>query len=346
VNPRVAGALVLLVIPLVPFLVSAELQLPAGFTARVYVTGDGFDAASTPGVTGVPSTSTLVLDAAGVLYLARTGRRYGGGEEYDLTRVYRIPPGGARLTPSTEARYAYGPPLHNPQISAAYGRDLFVSTFEYDRKVGVLYRIRDGRAELLAGGTPERGTPPLLTQPEGAAVDAVGNVYVADRERGVVVKIDPAGRVIDPSYLTVRRPRGLAIDASNTLWVASDGDADAPWQRGQGEIRKVTSKDAAEVILRGFIAAGIALSPAGHVLLADRHAGKIVFVSREGTTGEFATFTNGDAPRGLAFAPSTPETRAAGIAGELFVVTIRRGAWSVNEVLRIAGPFDDLGRAR
>ena len=344
--PRVGGALALLLVLLVPLPAMAELQLPPGFTARVYVTGEGFDAGGRPGITGVPSASTLAFDAGGVLFLARTGRRYGGGEEYDLTRVYRVPPGGARLTPATEARYAYGPPLHNPQVAATHGRDLFVSTFEHDRKVGVFYRIRDGRAELLAGGTPERGTTPVLTQPEGAAVDAAGNVYVADRERGVVVKLDPAGRVLDPSYLSVRRPRGLAIDATNTLWVASDGDADAPWQRGQGEIRKVTGKDAVAVVLRGLVAAGIALSPDGHVFLADRHGGKILFVSREGTTGEFATFTGGDAPRGLAFAPSTPETQTAGIAGELFVVTIRRAAWSVNEVLRISGPFDDLGRGR
>jgi sugar lactone lactonase YvrE len=342
----VLAAAACLLIVLVPVLAAAELQLPPGFTARVYVTGEGFDPGTTPGVSGLPSTSTLAFDANGVLYLARTGRRYGGGEEYDLTRVYRIAPGGAKLTPATEARYAYGPPLHNPQVAAVHGRDLFVSTFEHDRKVGVFYRIRDGRAELIAGGTPERGTPPFLIQPEGAAVDTAGNLYVADRERGVVVKLDPGGAVLDATYLKVRRPRALAIDAKNTLWVASDGDADAPWQRGQGEIRKVIGKDAAEVVLRGFIAAGIALGPDGHVLFADRHAGKIVFMSREGTTGEFATFTGGDAPRGIAFAPSTPETRAAGIAGDLFVVTIRRGAWSVNEVLRISGPFDDLGRRR
>ncbi|OLB00969.1 MAG: hypothetical protein AUH09_02575 [Candidatus Rokubacteria bacterium 13_2_20CM_70_12] len=40
------------------------------------------------------------------------------------------------------------------------------------------------------------------------------------------------------------------------------------------------------------------------------------------------------------------ETRAAGIAGDLFVVTINRGAWQVSEVLRISGPFDAPLRGR
>jgi len=196
-----------------------------------------------------------------------------------------------------------------------------------------------------ASDVAERGAAPLLVQPEGIAVDASGFVYVADRERGVVLKLDPGRKVVDPSYLAVRRPRALAMDPAGPLWVASDADADAPWQRGKGEIRRMTGKDSVEVVLRGLVAAGIAVSPEGNLFVADRHAGKVLFVSPDGVTGELASFTTGDAPRGLAFAPVTPETRAAGIAGELFIVTIRRAAWSVNEIVRVSGPFDDAVRA-
>ena len=337
---RLLGLLVLLT----PITAGADMTLVPGFSARVYVSGDGFDTGSA-GVAGVPSASTLAFDSAGFLYFARSGRRYGGGEDYDLTRVYRVGPGGGRLSPAAESRFAYGPPLNNPAVAVAHGRELFVTSYEHDRKVGAVYRLRDGRAELFAGGTPERGAPPLLVQPEGVAVDATGHVYVADRDRGVVMKLDPAGKVVDPSYVAVRRPRALAMDATGALWVANDGDADAPWQRGQGEIRRVTGKDAVNVVMRGLVAAGIAVSPEGNLFVADRHAGKVVFASPEGVTGELATFSGGDAPRGLAFAPVTPETRAAGIAGELFIVTIRRAAWSVNEVVRVSGPFDDAVRS-
>jgi hypothetical protein len=58
------------------------------------------------------------------------------------------------------------------------------------------------------------------------------------------------------------------------------------------------------------------------------------------------TYTQGDAPRGLAFAPDTPATRRAGIAGNLFVATINLGAWPVNDVIRISGPLDEFIRQR
>lgn len=338
-------ALVLLLL-LAPAPTAAELLLPPGFTAQVYVTGERFHAAGR-GVRGIPATSTLAFDHAGVLYLARTGRRYIGAEVEDIWPIYRIPPGGARLTPDTEARYFHGPPLPNPQITAIRaGRELFVTTFDRERKIGVLYRMLDGRAELFAGGTPEGGTPPLLRQPEGAAVDASGNLYIADRKQGRVIRLDPSGHVLDPRYVKVTRPRVLAIDGEGWLWVGSDGDAEAPWQNGRGEIWRVSPERVPSILLRGPIPAGISVGPGGHLFVADRHAGHIFILSPDGKRAAFASFTDGDAPRSLAFVPATSETRQAGIAGDLFVVTISRGAWPVNEVIRISGPFEEFLRKR
>lgn len=76
--------------------------------------------------------------------------------------------------------------------------------------------------------------------------------------------------------------------------------------------------------------------------MANRQAGHIFAVSPDGQRTEVARFTDGDAPRALCFAPNTPATRRAGIAGDLFVITVRRGAWPLNEVVRISGPFDQL----
>ncbi|MGH7340092.1 MAG: hypothetical protein ACREKH_06350, partial [Candidatus Rokuibacteriota bacterium] len=216
---------------------AAEMRLPPGFTAQVYVTGEGFDTDSTRGIRGIPATTTLTFDQAGLLYLARSGRRYVGGEVYDLWPIYRIPAGGARLSPDVERRYFYGPPLLKPQVGAMRaGRELFVTTFDRERKVGAIYRLADGRAELFAGGTPERGARPILRQPEASAVDSAGNLYVADRAEGVVVRLNPEGRVLDPGFVTVPRPRLLAVDDRDHLWVGSDGNAEAPYQQGPGAI--------------------------------------------------------------------------------------------------------------
>ena len=324
----------------------AEVVLPPGFTAQVYVTGSGFDQGGAGVGSGIPSASTLAFDHRGALYVARTGRRYLGGDVDGLTPVYRIPLGGARLSRDNEARHFYGPPLWNPQVTTIHaGRDLLVTTFDRDRKVGVLYRIIDGRAELLAGGTPPPGGTALLKQPEGVAADAAGRIYVADRDQGAVVRLDPTGKVLDARWVSVRRPRLLVIDDTDQVWIGSDGDAEAPWQRGPGEIWKVTRDGVPSLVLRGPVPAGMGLGPAGQLFVADRQGARVFVLTPEGKVGDFASFTEGDAPRGLAFAPATPDTRRAGIAGDLFLTTIRRNGWPTNEVIRISGPFEEL-RAR
>ena len=247
---RVALVVLTLMAPAAAY---AEMRLPAGFTAEVYVTGRG-EAPDGRAAIGIPSTTSLAFDAAGALYATRTGRRYRGGEIEDLWPVLRFPPGGARVGGDV-SRYFYGPPLLNAQLGAARGQELLLTTFDRDRGLGVLYRVLDGRAELLAGGTPPPGEPPLFKQPEGVAIDGAGNVYVA-----------------------------------------------------------------------------------------DRHNTRILALAADGGTIEVATFTDGDAPRTLAWAPTTDATRRAGIAGDLFVVVTRRGTWSLNEIVRISGPFDELMR--
>lgn len=343
------------VLLLLPGPAMAGLELPAGWSAHVYVTGEGFDAKrgalaldGTGGGPGIPATSTLTFDQSGTLYLARTGRRYFAGSEVeDLWPLYRIPVGGARVTPETEARYLYGPPLPNAQVSAVRdGRELLVTTFDRDRKVGVLYRVVNGRAEFVAGGTPERGRAPLLRQPEGVAVGAGGVSFVADRAQGVILRLDPAGRVVDPRYVAVTRPRVLAVDGSGSLWIGSDGSAEAPWQEGPGEIWEVSPEGVPRVVLRGPVPQAISVSPGGHLVVADRQGAQVFAVTAQGRRIDLGRFTDGDAPRSLAFAPVTPETQRAGIAGDLFVVVIHRGAFATNEVLRISGPLDELIRER
>jgi hypothetical protein len=336
-------AVLVLAALLLPVAAAAEMQLPPGFTAQVYVTGEGYDASRTVG--GIPSTSSLAFDAAGTLYAARSGRRYLGGEVEDVWPVFRIPLGGARVTRATEPRYLYGPPLPNVQVGATRGgQELLVTTYDRDRGLGVLYRIVDGRAELVAGGTPPPGAPPLLKQPEGVALDPAGHILVADRQHGAVLRLDASGRVLDARWLTLSRPR-LVVAHGERLWVAADGDAEAPWQRGTGEIWSF-GPEGRRLALRGPIAAGMDVSPSGHLFVADRQGARILALGADGTSTDFATFTDGDAPRTLGWAPVTDATRRAGIAGDLFVVLIRRGTWALNDIVRISGPFDELVRAR
>jgi len=63
---------------------TAEITLPPGFTVKTYVTGEGFESGGVGGALGIPTTTTAAFDTGGALYLARTGRRYAGGEIEDL----------------------------------------------------------------------------------------------------------------------------------------------------------------------------------------------------------------------------------------------------------------------
>ncbi len=249
----------------------AEVEVLPGLSVRLYVTGEGFDSTESRAARGIPAASTLTFDPEGVLYLARTGRRYMGGEAEDKFALYRIPVGGARLMRDSESRYLHGPPLPNPQVGAVRGaRELFVTTFDRDRKIGVLYRIVDGRAELFAGGTPDPGQSPVLKQPEGVVIDPAGGFFVADRDRGVIVRLDGNGRVVDPRYAVMTRPRVLAVESSGALWVGSDAAAEAPWQPGPGEIWHVSREGEPRLVLSGPVPQAISLSPGGHLLVADR----------------------------------------------------------------------------
>lgn len=343
----VAAALVLAALALaLPALraPAAELELPPGFTAQVYVTGEGFGRGAERDARGIPVTITLAFDRAGTLYLARSGNRYGFAQSEDslLTRIYRVPLGGAHLTPETETRYQVGPPLRNPEVGAAgVPGEVFITTFDPERKVGVLYRMREARPILFAGGTPVAGTSPVLVQPEGVAVDSRGHVYVADRARDLVVQLDPAGRVLEPRYRQLRVPRArmLAVDPADHLWIAGDGAAERPWQEGPGPIWRVPREGSAALLFDGPHASAIGVGPDGALFVAQRPLGRIVALMPDGRVVGFARFSGERVPRSLTVAPDTPETRAAGIAGDLFVVTMVMRSWYVNEVLRISGPF-------
>lgn len=323
----------------------AQLALPAGFTAQVYVTGQGFDPNSERGVYGMPAVGSLAFDALGTLYLARTGARFRQGEVEDLFSIYRIPAGGARLNPEVESRYLYGPPLRNPVIAAARGRgEVYVTTYDRDRRTGALYRMTDERPHLLAGGTPLGGAPPLFRQPEGVALDGAGHIYVADREQGLVARLDGTGKVLDERYLGITRPRMLAVDEQGQLWIATDGTAETPFQDGAGQLWKASPDGAPTLVLTGPLPAGLSVSPGGALFFAQRRTATLFVVTPDGKRIDFATGTDGTYVRGLAFAPVTPETRRAGIAGDLFVIAVARQVWAINEVIRISGPFDEFVR--
>ena len=102
----------------------------------------------------------------------------------------------------------------------------------------------------------------------------------------------------------------------------------------------------ARLVLEGPVAQGLAPGPGGVMFVAARQGAYVFALTPEGEQIVLARFTHGDAPRALTVAPATPETRTAGLAGDLFVAVIRSGVFGLNEIIRITGPFADLTSRR
>ncbi|MFY0593159.1 SMP-30/gluconolactonase/LRE family protein, partial [Roseivirga sp.] len=187
------------------------------------------------------------------------------------------------------------------------------------------------------GSADGTGTNAQFNFPSGLALDAAGNIYVADGNNNSIRKITSAGVVsilaggssgsTDGSGAAAKfqNPNGLAVDLSGNIYVA-DGN--------NNSIRKITPAGVVSTLAGGTngtadgsgtsahfnYPTGVAVDASGNVFVADRYNNRIRKITPAGVVTTFAGTTSGDSDgTGTAAQFSAPGAIALDGSGNLYV---------------------------
>jgi streptogramin lyase len=217
------------------------------------------------------------------------------------------------------------------------------------RKISPLGAVSTLAGSGTAGSANGTGMAASFNFPNGVAVDAQGNVYVADVGNNMIRKISPLGAVSTLAgsgslgsengrgmAASFKGPYGVAVDAAGNVYVADAGN---------NMIRKISPLGVVSTLAgsgfagsangTGTVASfdqpyGVALDAAGNVYVADAGNNMIRKISPLGAVSTLAgSGTAGSANgRGLAASFDFPTGVAVDAAGNVYV------AVNVNNLIR------------
>jgi uncharacterized protein (TIGR03437 family) len=288
----------------------------------------------------------VAVDAAGNLYIT----------DHVNKRIRRVSPSGILTTVAGGGSgLGDGGPATSASLWAPIGvavdpaGNLYIADYwNYRiRKVnpsGMISTVAGNGAYKFAGdGGP--ATSASFWQPYGVAVDAVGNLYVADRGNSRIRKVSPSGIISTvagngiggysgdggpATSASLFDPRGVAVDAAGNLYVADSGN-----QR----IRKVSPSGTISTAAGGGHSdpgdggpatsawlgwpEGVAVDAAGNLYIADVNSYRIRNVSPSGiintVAGNGAWGLSGDGGPATSAQVSQPRGVAVDAAGNLYI---------------------------
>lgn len=288
----------------------------------------------------------VAVDSAGNVYVA----------DANNNSIREISPAGVVTTfagSSSGAKYFASFNLPAGVAVDSAGNVYVADTFDNEiRKITPSGTVTTLAGSTTPGSTNGTGASAQFNGPEGVAVNAAGDVYVADTGNNEIREITPAGVVTTlagstapgsadgtGSAASFYQPAGIAVDASGDIYVADHGN---------NEIREVTPAGVVTT-LAGSTTSGsadgtgaaasfdfpqaVAVDAAGNVYVADAGNNEIRIISANGIVTTLAGSTTPGSANGTGTVAqfNNPSGVALNASGDVYV-----GDFNNDEVRKIA----------
>jgi len=202
----------------------------------------GYSGDGGPATAASLSPGGVAVDAAGNLYIA----------DYGNDRIRKVTPAGTITTVAGNGQWGYsgdGGPATAASLNRPYGvavdatGNLYIADGQNSRirkvtPAGTITTVAgNGQWGYSGDGGPATGTS--LSDPRGVAVDAAGNLYIADSSNYRIRKVTPAGTIITvagngqggysgdggpATAASLFLPPAVAVDAAGNLYIADTGN--------------------------------------------------------------------------------------------------------------------------
>jgi uncharacterized protein (TIGR03437 family) len=313
------------------------------------------------------SPASVAADESGNLYIADTFNN----------RIRRVAPDGGIATFAGGATTGYSSGDGGPATSAGLSRPNGIAL---DRS-GTLY-IADTAGNMIrkvsAGGTITRvagtgaagfsgdggaATDATLNTPIGVALDAAGNLYIADSMNHRIRRVGTDGKIttvagngfggyygdgVAATDTGLNHPQGVAVDAGGNLYIADTFSSRIRVVTPDGIIRTFAGNGIPTHAGDGGPATaaslnypkGIAFDASGNLFIADCFNSRIRLVTADGristVAGSGALGYGGDGGKATSAKLQFPSGVAVGINGNVFV------ADTANHRIRLLSPTADV----
>ena len=258
----------------------------------------------------------VAVDASGNLYIADT----------DNNRIRKISPDGIITTVagteiagfSGDSGPASQAQLNHPEgVAVDASGNLYIADTGNNRirKISPNGIITTVAGNGIAGFSGDNGpaSQAQLNQPEGVAVDASGNIYIADTDNDRIREVSPDGMIVTiagdagfsgdggpASQAQLNHPEGVAVDASGNLYIADTGN---------NRIRKISPNGIITTVAGNGTPAilnaptGIAVGASGNLYIADTGNNRILVVDPSGRITTLVSANGLNRPAGIAVNP-------------------------------------------